>query len=93
MEHLLLPEDLVEKPCARTLSSSSRCSTVQLGLRRSWFFLQQEHADTLAHLRLMLSFADAVLGMVTQRGGGAELYGPQDSVVVDQVGQLSKQWG
>nr|XP_023685016.1 serine/threonine-protein kinase ULK2-like isoform X1 [Paramormyrops kingsleyae]XP_023685017.1 serine/threonine-protein kinase ULK2-like isoform X1 [Paramormyrops kingsleyae] len=55
--------------------------------------MEQEHADTLAHLRIMLSFADVVLEMVTRRGGGAELYGPQDSVVVDQVGQLSKQWG
>lgn len=64
------------------------------------FLLQREHTDTLMHLRMMLSFTDCVLEMAAVRAGGTELgvsaaslYPPQDSVVVDQISQLSKEWG
>lgn len=62
--------------------------------------MEREHTDTLLHLRMMLSFTDCVLEIATARGGGSELgvstaslYPPQDSVVVDQISQLSKEWG
>uniref|UniRef100_A0A672GWU6 non-specific serine/threonine protein kinase n=1 Tax=Salarias fasciatus TaxID=181472 RepID=A0A672GWU6_SALFA len=62
--------------------------------------MEREHTDTLIHLRMMLSFTDCVLEMAAIRAGGAELgvsaaslYPPQDSVVVDQISQLSKEWG
>ncbi|KAM6933169.1 serine/threonine-protein kinase ULK2 [Xenentodon cancila] len=62
--------------------------------------MEREHTDTLMHLRMMLSFTDCVLEMAALRAGGAELgvsaaslYPPQDSVVVDQISQLSKEWG
>lgn len=61
---------------------------------------QREHTDTLMHLRMMLSFTDCVLEMAAVRAGGADLgisaaslYRPQESVVVDQISQLSKEWG
>uniref|UniRef100_A0A671K3C2 non-specific serine/threonine protein kinase n=1 Tax=Sinocyclocheilus anshuiensis TaxID=1608454 RepID=A0A671K3C2_9TELE len=60
----------------------------------------REHTDTLMHLRMMLSFTDCVLEIASLRPGGpdlgasaASLYPPQDSVVVDQISQLSKEWG
>uniref|UniRef100_A0A7N8X036 non-specific serine/threonine protein kinase n=1 Tax=Mastacembelus armatus TaxID=205130 RepID=A0A7N8X036_9TELE len=62
--------------------------------------VQREHTDTLMHLRMMLSFTDCVLEMAAVRAGGTELgvsaaslYPPQESVVVDQISQLSKEWG
>uniref|UniRef100_A0A7N6FE88 non-specific serine/threonine protein kinase n=1 Tax=Anabas testudineus TaxID=64144 RepID=A0A7N6FE88_ANATE len=62
--------------------------------------MEREHTDTLMHLRMMLSFTDCVLEMAAVRAGGtdlgvsaASLYPPQDSVVVDQISQLSKEWG
>uniref|UniRef100_A0A8C9WN20 non-specific serine/threonine protein kinase n=1 Tax=Scleropages formosus TaxID=113540 RepID=A0A8C9WN20_SCLFO len=61
--------------------------------------LQREHTDTLMHLRMMLSFTDCMLEIAAVRAGGADLgvssslYPPQDSVVVDQISQLSKEWG
>lgn len=62
--------------------------------------VQREHTDTLIHLRMMLSFTDCILEMAEFRAGGAELsvsaaalYPPQESVVVDQISQLSKEWG
>ncbi|XP_056229802.1 serine/threonine-protein kinase ULK2 isoform X1 [Seriola aureovittata] len=62
--------------------------------------MEREHTDTLMYLRMMLSFTDCVLEMAAVRAGGAELgvsaaslYPPQDSVVVDQISQLSKEWG
>lgn len=49
---------------------------------------------------MMLSFTDCVLEMAAVRAGetqvgmsAAPLYPPQDSVVVDQISQLSKEWG
>lgn len=52
------------------------------------------------YLRMMLSFTDCILEMAALRAGGpdlgisvASLYPPQDSVVVDQISQLSKEWG
>uniref|UniRef100_A0A672KUM8 non-specific serine/threonine protein kinase n=1 Tax=Sinocyclocheilus grahami TaxID=75366 RepID=A0A672KUM8_SINGR len=60
----------------------------------------REHTDTLMHLRMMLSFTDCVLEIASLRPRGpdlgasaASLYPPQDSVVVDQISQLSKEWG
>uniref|UniRef100_A0A8C5G572 non-specific serine/threonine protein kinase n=1 Tax=Gouania willdenowi TaxID=441366 RepID=A0A8C5G572_GOUWI len=62
--------------------------------------MEREHTDTLMHLRVMLSFTDCVLEIAAVRAGGADLgvsatslYPPQDSVVVDQISQLSKEWG
>uniref|UniRef100_A0A3Q3RLN9 non-specific serine/threonine protein kinase n=1 Tax=Mastacembelus armatus TaxID=205130 RepID=A0A3Q3RLN9_9TELE len=62
--------------------------------------MEREHTDTLMHLRMMLSFTDCVLEMAAVRAGGTELgvsaaslYPPQESVVVDQISQLSKEWG
>ncbi|XP_034461190.1 serine/threonine-protein kinase ULK2 isoform X3 [Hippoglossus hippoglossus] len=62
--------------------------------------MEREHTDTLMYLRMMLSFTDCVLEMAAIRAGGTELgvsaaslYPPQDSVVVDQISQLSKEWG
>ncbi|KAK7156349.1 hypothetical protein R3I94_006432 [Phoxinus phoxinus] len=62
--------------------------------------MEREHTDTLMHLRMMLSFTDCVLEIASLRAGGpdlgasaASLYPPQDSVVVDQISQLSKEWG
>uniref|UniRef100_A0A673JX56 non-specific serine/threonine protein kinase n=1 Tax=Sinocyclocheilus rhinocerous TaxID=307959 RepID=A0A673JX56_9TELE len=62
--------------------------------------LPREHTDTLMHLRMMLSFTDCVLEIASLWAGGpdlgvsaASLYPPQDSVVVDQISQLSKEWG
>ncbi|XP_056612520.1 serine/threonine-protein kinase ULK2 isoform X1 [Triplophysa dalaica] len=61
--------------------------------------MEREHTDTLMHLRMMLSFADCVLEIASLRAGGQDLsasasslYAPQDSVVVDQISQLSKEW-
>ncbi|XP_061072896.1 serine/threonine-protein kinase ULK2 isoform X2 [Conger conger] len=60
--------------------------------------MEREHTDTLMHLRMMLSFTDGVLEMAAVRAGGAglgvsTLYPPQDSVVVDQISLLSREWG
>ncbi|XP_053502701.1 serine/threonine-protein kinase ULK2 [Ictalurus furcatus] len=62
--------------------------------------MEREHTETLMHLRMMLSFTDCVLEMAAVRAGGADLgisaaslYPPQESVVVDQISQLSKEWG
>ncbi|XP_074535077.1 serine/threonine-protein kinase ULK2 [Halichoeres trimaculatus] len=62
--------------------------------------MEREHTDTLMYLRMMLSFTDCVMEMAALRAGGTELgvsaasiYTPQDSVVVDQISQLSKEWG
>ncbi|XP_036776575.2 serine/threonine-protein kinase ULK2 isoform X2 [Manis pentadactyla] len=62
--------------------------------------MEQEHTDTLHHLNVMLMFTECVLDLTAARGGGPELctsavslYQIQESVVVDQISQLSKDWG
>lgn len=62
--------------------------------------MQREHTDTLRHLNLMLMFTECVLDLTAVRGGNPELctsavslYQIQESVVVDQISQLSKDWG
>ncbi|XP_055450060.1 serine/threonine-protein kinase ULK2 isoform X1 [Psammomys obesus] len=62
--------------------------------------MEQEHTDTLRHLNVMLMFTECVLDLTAVRGGNPELctsavslYQIQESVVVDQISQLSKDWG
>uniref|UniRef100_F7BIC7 non-specific serine/threonine protein kinase n=1 Tax=Xenopus tropicalis TaxID=8364 RepID=F7BIC7_XENTR len=62
--------------------------------------MEREHTDTLRHLNLMLMFTECVLELTATRGGNPELcasavslYQIQESVVVDQISQLSKEWG
>ncbi|XP_015314225.1 serine/threonine-protein kinase ULK2 isoform X3 [Bos taurus] len=62
--------------------------------------MEQEHADTLRHLNSMLLFTECVLDLTAVRGGSPELcasavsvYQIQESAVVDQISQLSKDWG
>ncbi|XP_036868816.1 serine/threonine-protein kinase ULK2 isoform X2 [Manis javanica] len=62
--------------------------------------MEQEHTDTLRHLNVMLMFTECVLDLTAMRRGGPELctsavslYQIQESVVVDQISQLSKDWG
>ncbi|XP_053424549.1 serine/threonine-protein kinase ULK2 isoform X3 [Nycticebus coucang] len=62
--------------------------------------MEREHTDTLRHLNVMLMFTDCVLDLTAIRGGNPELctsavslYQIQESVVVDQISQLSKDWG
>ncbi|KAJ8392164.1 hypothetical protein AAFF_G00079700 [Aldrovandia affinis] len=62
--------------------------------------MEREHTDTLMHLRMMLSFTDCMLEIAAVRAGGADLgvstasvYLSQDSLVVDQISQLSREWG
>ncbi|XP_023369783.1 serine/threonine-protein kinase ULK2 isoform X2 [Otolemur garnettii] len=62
--------------------------------------MEREHTDTLRHLNAMLMFTDCVLDLTAVRGGDPELYTSavslyqiQESVVVDQISQLSKDWG
>uniref|UniRef100_A0A8C9DTV0 non-specific serine/threonine protein kinase n=1 Tax=Prolemur simus TaxID=1328070 RepID=A0A8C9DTV0_PROSS len=62
--------------------------------------MEREHTDTLRHLNVMLMFTDCVLDLTAMRGGNPELctsavslYQIQESVVVDQISQLSKDWG
>ncbi|XP_061247136.1 serine/threonine-protein kinase ULK2 isoform X1 [Bos javanicus] len=62
--------------------------------------MEQEHADTLRHLNSMLLFTECVLDLTAMRGGSPELcasavsvYQIQESAVVDQISQLSKDWG
>lgn len=61
---------------------------------------QREHTDTLRHLNAMLLFAECVLDLTAGRGASPELcasavslYQIQESAVVDQIGQLSRDWG
>ncbi|KAL7986907.1 hypothetical protein Chor_005826, partial [Crotalus horridus] len=60
----------------------------------------REHTDTLRHLNLMLAFTECVLDLTAIRSGNPELcssavslYQIQESIVVDQISQLSKDWG
>ncbi|XP_039363650.1 serine/threonine-protein kinase ULK2 isoform X3 [Mauremys reevesii] len=62
--------------------------------------MEREHTDTLRHLNMMLTFVECVLDLTAIRGGNPELctsavslYQIQESVVVDQISQLSKEWG
>ncbi|XP_053130687.1 serine/threonine-protein kinase ULK2 isoform X4 [Hemicordylus capensis] len=62
--------------------------------------MEREHTDTLRHLNLMLAFTECVLDLTAVRGGNPELctsavslYQIQESVVVDQISQLSRDWG
>ncbi|XP_029785103.1 serine/threonine-protein kinase ULK2 [Suricata suricatta] len=62
--------------------------------------MEREHTDTLRHLSVMLMFAECVLDLTAARGGdpglcasAVSLYQIQESVVVDQISQLSKDWG
>ncbi|XP_063151809.1 serine/threonine-protein kinase ULK2 isoform X2 [Candoia aspera] len=62
--------------------------------------MEREHTDTLRHLNLMLAFTECVLDLTAVRSGNPELcssavslYQIQESVVVDQISQLSKDWG
>ncbi|XP_039218171.1 serine/threonine-protein kinase ULK2 [Crotalus tigris] len=62
--------------------------------------MEREHTDTLRHLNLMLAFTECVLDLTAIRSGTPELcssavslYQIQESIVVDQISQLSKDWG
>ncbi|VFV46064.1 low quality protein: [Lynx pardinus] len=66
--------------------------------------MEREHTDALRHLSVMLMFTECVLDLTAARGGDPELcasavssavslYQIQESVVVDQISQLSKDWG
>ncbi|CAH2222499.1 serine threonine- kinase ULK2 isoform X1 [Pelobates cultripes] len=62
--------------------------------------MEREHTDTLRHLNLMLTFTECVLELTASRGGHTDLcpsavvpFQIQESVVVDQISQLSKEWG
>lgn len=62
--------------------------------------MEREHTDTLRHLNVMLMFTECVLDLTAARGGLPELcssagslYQAQESVLVDQISQLSKDWG
>ncbi|XP_053786733.1 serine/threonine-protein kinase ULK2 isoform X2 [Desmodus rotundus] len=62
--------------------------------------MEREHTDALRHLNVMLMFTECVLDLTAVRGGDPELctsavslYQIQESVVVDQISQLSKDWG
>uniref|UniRef100_A0A8D0AYL0 non-specific serine/threonine protein kinase n=1 Tax=Salvator merianae TaxID=96440 RepID=A0A8D0AYL0_SALMN len=62
--------------------------------------MEREHTDTLRHLNLMLAFTECVLDLTAVRSGNPELctsavslYQIQESVVVDQISQLSRDWG
>uniref|UniRef100_A0A8C3UPA6 non-specific serine/threonine protein kinase n=1 Tax=Catharus ustulatus TaxID=91951 RepID=A0A8C3UPA6_CATUS len=62
--------------------------------------MEREHTDTLRHLNMMLTFTECVLDLTAVRGGNPELctsavslYQIQESIVVDQISQLSKEWG
>ncbi|KAJ7308812.1 hypothetical protein JRQ81_008080 [Phrynocephalus forsythii] len=62
--------------------------------------MEREHTDTLRHLNIMLAFTECVLDLTALRSGkpdlcasAVSLYQIQESVVVDQISQLSKEWG
>lgn len=62
--------------------------------------MEREHTETLQHLNLMLAFTECVLELTASRSGNTDLcasavslYQIQESVVVDQISQLSKEWG
>ncbi|XP_066877854.1 serine/threonine-protein kinase ULK2 isoform X9 [Kogia breviceps] len=62
--------------------------------------MEREHTDTFRHLNAMLLFTECVLDLTAVRGGdpglcasAVSLYQIQESAVVDQISQLSKDWG
>ncbi|XP_043574117.1 serine/threonine-protein kinase ULK2 isoform X2 [Chiloscyllium plagiosum] len=62
--------------------------------------MEREHTDTLRHLNTMLTFAECIMDIAVVKGGSvdlgtsaASLYQIQESVVVDQISRLSKEWG
>lgn len=62
--------------------------------------MEREHTETLRHLNLMLMFTECVMELTAARSGNSDLctsavslYQIQESVVVDQISQLSKEWG
>ncbi|XP_069082457.1 serine/threonine-protein kinase ULK2 [Pleurodeles waltl] len=62
--------------------------------------MEREHTDTLRHLNLMLAFTECVMDLTAARGASSDLctsavslYQIQESIVVDQISQLSKEWG
>lgn len=82
-----------------TAGDAARCPGDGVQVMSRCPHLQREHTDTLMHLRMMLSFTDCVLEMAAARPAGSDtgacgsLFPPQESVVVDQISQLSKEWG
>ncbi|KAG8587801.1 hypothetical protein GDO81_005786 [Engystomops pustulosus] len=62
--------------------------------------MEREHTETLRHLNLMLAFTECVMELTASRSrttdlctSAVSLYQIQESVVVDQISQLSKEWG
>ncbi|XP_069767604.1 serine/threonine-protein kinase ULK2 isoform X3 [Narcine bancroftii] len=62
--------------------------------------MEREHTDTLRHLNTMLTFAECIMDIAAMKGGSsnlgtsaASLYQIQESIVVDQISRLSKEWG
>ncbi|XP_067864549.1 serine/threonine-protein kinase ULK2 isoform X1 [Heptranchias perlo] len=62
--------------------------------------MEREHTDTLRHLNTMLTFAECIMDIAVMKGGSLDLgtsatslYQIQESVVVDQISRLSKEWG
>ncbi|XP_052023664.1 serine/threonine-protein kinase ULK1 isoform X2 [Apodemus sylvaticus] len=60
--------------------------------------MEQEHTETLHNLRFTLAFAQQVLEIAALKGSASEAAGGpeyqlQESVVADQISQLSREWG
>ncbi|XP_077020119.1 serine/threonine-protein kinase ULK2 isoform X3 [Tamandua tetradactyla] len=62
--------------------------------------MEREHTDTLRHLNAVLLFTECVLDLTAVRAGSPELCSSavsvdqiQESVLVDQISQLGKDWG
>uniref|UniRef100_A0A8C5P0Y7 non-specific serine/threonine protein kinase n=1 Tax=Jaculus jaculus TaxID=51337 RepID=A0A8C5P0Y7_JACJA len=60
--------------------------------------MEQEHTETLHSLRFTLAFVQQVLEIATLKGSASEAAGVpeyqlQESIVADQISQLSREWG
>ncbi|XP_029412314.1 serine/threonine-protein kinase ULK1 isoform X3 [Nannospalax galili] len=60
--------------------------------------MEQEHTETLHSLRFTLAFVQQVLEIAALKGSASEaaggpVYQLQESVVADQISQLSREWG
>ncbi|XP_076417089.1 serine/threonine-protein kinase ULK1 isoform X1 [Peromyscus maniculatus bairdii] len=60
--------------------------------------MEQEHTETLHNLRFTLAFAQQILEIAALKGSASEAAGGpeyqlQESVVADQISQLSRDWG